>query len=405
MKTVRINASTQYDIFIGKGLLSELGQRTVSLGKAEKVCIVSDSNVWPLYGEAVRSSLLEAGLEVTEFVFPAGEEQKNGSTYLSLLNFLAENRLTRSDLVAALGGGVVGDLAGFAAATYLRGIRLIQLPTTLLAAVDSSVGGKTAIDLSAGKNLAGAFHQPSLVLCDTDCLNSLPVEIFRAGCAEIIKYGILYDRELFSYLAEAGMDFDRHTVIARCAALKGEAVEADEFDTGARMKLNLGHTIGHGVEAASHFAVSHGCAVAIGTAIVSRSACAYGFCTAETRDEILRVLDRFGLPTAEMVAEMVDYANATLRAAGYKPYYLYRQKYMSGSFENVGWSRDGLDSLYNIYMMEEVHTILSLGGGGMNKVNLPGGKLQRFHNPKFPEQYISQLDSVLTQKEEIFKLF
>ena len=298
MKTVRIQASTQYDILIGPGLLSQLGTRVAALGRAGKVCIVSDSNVWPRFGEAARRELQNAGLEVTHFIFPAGEEHKNGSTYLSLLNHLAENRLSRSDLVVALGGGVVGDLAGFAAATYLRGIRLIQIPTTLLAAVDSSVGGKTAIDLPAGKNLAGAFHQPSLVLCDTECLDSLPVEIFREGCAEAIKYGILYDPELLRYLAETGLDFDRETVIARCVELKGRAVEADEFDTGARMKLNLGHTIGHGVEAASHFGISHGKAVAIGTAIVTRAACEYGFCTAQTRDAILLVLERFGLPLA-----------------------------------------------------------------------------------------------------------
>lgn len=173
-------------------------------------------------------------------------------------------------MVVALGGGVVGDLAGFAAASYLRGIRFIQVPTTLLAAVDSSVGGKTAIDLPAGKNLAGAFCQPSLVLCDTDTLNSLPLDIFRDGCAEVIKYGVLYDPKLFAHLEEKGLSFDREAVITRCVELKRDVVMEDEFDTGARMKLNLGHTVGHGVEAKSHFAISHGKAVAIGMAIVSR---------------------------------------------------------------------------------------------------------------------------------------
>ena len=194
MNTVTVRASKQYDILIGSGLLPTLGAEAKKLGKAQKVCVISESNVYPLYGAAVEESLKSAGFSVVSYVFPAGEESKNGQVFLDLLNFLAENRLTRSDMVVALGGGVVGDLAGFAAASYLRGIRFIQVPTTLLAAVDSSVGGKTAIDLPAGKNLAGAFCQPSLVLCDTDTLNSLPLDIFRDGCAEVIKYGVLYDR-------------------------------------------------------------------------------------------------------------------------------------------------------------------------------------------------------------------
>lgn len=291
MKIVTVSASKTYDIQIGSGLLSALGAEAAKLGKAKKVCIVSETNVWPLYGKAARESMETAGFEVVSFVFPAGEESKNGMTYLQLLNFLAENKLTRSDLIVALGGGVVGDLAGFAAASYLRGIRFIQVPTTLLAAVDSSVGGKTAIDLPAGKNLAGAFCQPSLVLCDIDTLNTLSDDIFRDGCAEVIKYGILYDPVLFSHLEEKGLAFDREAVIQRCVELKRDVVMEDEFDTGARMKLNLGHTVGHGVEAKSHFGISHGKAVAIGTAIVSRaSGC-------PDADRILAILKQFGLPT------------------------------------------------------------------------------------------------------------
>lgn len=291
MNTVTVNASTTYDILIGSGLLPTLGQEVSKLGKMKKICIVSETTVWPLYGEAARNALEQAGFEVVSFVFPAGEASKNGQTWLELLNFLAENKLTRSDLIVALGGGVVGDLAGFAAASYLRGIRFVQVPTTLLAAVDSSVGGKTAIDLPAGKNLAGAFCQPSLVLCDIDTLNTLPDDVFQDGCAEVIKYGILYDPELFSQLEEQGLSFDREAVISRCVELKRDVVMEDEFDTGARMKLNLGHTIGHGVEAKSQFAISHGKAVAIGTAIVSRaSRCA-------DCDRILSILNTFGLPS------------------------------------------------------------------------------------------------------------
>ena len=290
MRTVTVNASKSYDILIGGGLLSSLGEKAKTLGKAKKICIVSESTVWPLYGEAAVRSLEGAGFFVISYLFPAGEESKNGETFLNLLNFLAENQLTRADMIVALGGGVVGDLAGFAAASYLRGIRYIQVPTTLLAAVDSSVGGKTAIDLPAGKNLAGAFWQPSLVLCDTDTLSSLPEDIFRDGCAEVIKYGILYDPVLFSHLEKNGLRFDREAVIARCVELKRDVVMADEFDTGERMKLNLGHTIGHGIEAKSKFRISHGKAVATGMAIVSRaSGCV------DTR-RILNILQFFGLP-------------------------------------------------------------------------------------------------------------
>ena len=292
MNTVTVSASKKYDILIGSGLLSIIGPEAAKLSKAKTVCIVSETNVFPLYGKIVESSLKDAGFTVVSYVFPAGEESKNGTTYLSLLNFLAENRLTRSDLLVALGGGVTGDLTGFAAATYLRGIRFIQIPTTLLAAVDSSVGGKTAIDLSAGKNLAGAFCQPSLVICDTDTLTTLPADIFRDGCAEVIKYGILYDPILFSHLEEKGLYFDRETVITRCVELKRDVVMEDEFDTGARMKLNLGHTIGHGVEARSNFSLSHGKSVAIGIAIVCRASS----CPDTAR--ILALLTRFGLPIA-----------------------------------------------------------------------------------------------------------
>ena len=296
MKTVHVNASRNYDVLIGNGLLADLGRHAAAMKKVKKVCIVSDANVWSFYGKSAKSSLIDAKLETVEFIFPAGEEQKNAETYLNLLNFLAENQLTRSDLIVALGGGVVGDLAGFAAATYLRGISFIQVPTTLLAMVDSSVGGKTAIDLPAGKNLVGAFYQPALVLCDLDCLQSLSVDIFRDGCAEVIKYGILYDPDLFAHLFHRGLDFDRETVIARCVELKRDVVAEDEFDTGARMKLNLGHTIGHGVEAQSHFEISHGKGVAIGMAIVSRAAAAYGICSQDTTNSILTILKKFELP-------------------------------------------------------------------------------------------------------------
>ena len=289
MKTVTVAASKTYDIHIGSGLLGTIGNRIQELGKVRKVCIVSDSNVFPLYGNPVLECLENAGFDVCSFVFPAGEASKNAHTYLELLNFLAENAVTRDDLILALGGGVVGDLAGFAAATYLRGIRFVQVPTTVLAAVDSSVGGKTAIDLPAGKNLVGAFCQPSLVVCDTDTLNTLPQEVFRDGCAEVIKYAILYDPDLFRLLEQTKLDFPREDVIARCVSWKRDVVMQDEFDTGLRMKLNLGHTIGHSIEKCSHFAISHGAAVAMGMAIMARGT----FCP--DADRIVKLIEAFGL--------------------------------------------------------------------------------------------------------------
>lgn len=310
MKTITVSASKEYAVKIGSGLLGALGAEIRAVCKATKAAIISDSHVYPIYGETAKKSLLNAGFDVVEFVFPAGEASKNGQVFLEILNFLAENHLTRSDCVIALGGGVVGDITGFAASAYLRGIAYIQVPTTLLAAVDSSVGGKTAIDLPAGKNLAGAFCQPRLVLCDTDALNTLPEDIFRDGCAEVIKYGVLYDPALFSQLEADGLGFDRESVIARCVELKRNVVTEDEFDTGERMKLNLGHTIGHGIEADSNFSLSHGKAVAIGMAIVARAGEKLGFCDGQTRDAIENILSIFCLPSTTTSNADAIYAHA-----------------------------------------------------------------------------------------------
>ena len=318
MKEILIKASKEYSVKIGSGLIKTLGDEILSLCKSQTVAIISDTNIWPIYGKTVANSLERAGFRVISYAFPAGEESKNGQTYLSILNFLAENKLTRSDCIIALGGGVVGDMTGFVAATYLRGIAYIQVPTTLLAAVDSSVGGKTAIDLNTGKNLAGAFYQPRLVLCDTDTLTSLPQDIFRDGCAEVIKYGILYDKQLFAHLQEKGIAFDREAVIARCVELKRDGVMEDEFDTGARMRLNLGHTIGHGVEARSQFTLSHGKAVAIGMAIVSRAAQTMQICSEEICKKIIEILENLGLPvtTDSTAQELFEYALSDKKRSG-----------------------------------------------------------------------------------------
>ena len=310
MNIINVTASASYDVIIGKGIMHEIGKYCKEIGSPNKVVIISDTNVWGLYGATTVKNLETAGLSVYNFVFEAGEESKNANTYLSILNYLAQKQITRSDMLIALGGGVVGDITGFAAATYLRGIAYIQVPTTLLAMVESSVGGKTAIDLPAGKNLVGAFYQPRLVLCDTEALNTLPDNIFRDGCAEVIKYGVLYDEKLFSHLSAQGICFDRESVISRCVELKRNVVSEDEFDNGARQMLNLGHTIGHSIEKESNFTISHGQAVAIGMAIVSKAGAAYGICKPETHSDIVSILGTFGLPVTTNYTCQTLYVNA-----------------------------------------------------------------------------------------------
>ncbi len=297
MKTITVNTAKAYPVIIGDNLFSGLDQYLSKLHTPCTTAIISDSNVWPVYGNIVSSAAEAAGFRVISYNFPAGEGSKNIQTYSKILEFLAQNHLTRSDLIIALGGGVTGDIAGFAAATYLRGIPYIQIPTSLLAMVDSSVGGKTAIDLPMGKNLVGAFYQPLAVLCDIQALQTLPKPIFRDGCAEVIKYGILYDHTLFDHLAKKGLDFDKEYVISRCVELKRDVVCLDEFDTGARQMLNLGHTFGHGIEAQSRFTVSHGQAVSIGMAVAARAAEALGLCPNADAQRITQVLAHFGLPT------------------------------------------------------------------------------------------------------------
>lgn len=297
MKTVKISVSKEYEVLIAHGLMDGCGElcRGV-LPRCRKAAVISDDNVAPIYLRRVTVSLEAAGFETVSFVFPHGESSKNGETYLNILNFLAEEQLTRSDALIALGGGVVGDITGFAAATYLRGIRFVQIPTSLLAMVDSSVGGKTAIDLPTGKNLAGAFCQPELVICDLESLSTLSPDFFTDGCAEVIKYGILRDRALFEHLESHGQDFDREYVISRCVELKRDYVTEDEFDTGLRMMLNLGHTVGHAIERCSAYAIPHGSAVAMGMAIVARACAKKGLCSEACSRHITHTLEKFSLP-------------------------------------------------------------------------------------------------------------
>ncbi len=298
MKKVHVPVSTPYDVAVGPGLLESLGKTVKSLcPKAGRYVLVTDTGAGPNWASMATDSLDSVGFAGDTFTLPQGEASKTAANLIDLLNFAAAHRTTRSDVFVALGGGMVGDLTGLAAATYMRGAAYIQCPTTLLAAVDSSVGGKTAVDLPAGKNLMGAFWQPRAVLCDTDTLTTLPEDVFTAGCAEVIKTAVLFDEPLFDLLAREGRSFDREAVITRCVEHKRDVVAEDEFDTGRRALLNLGHTLGHAAEAESSFALSHGQAVAIGLAVVCRAAAKTGICAADVPTRVDAILEKFGLPT------------------------------------------------------------------------------------------------------------
>ncbi len=272
MEQVRITASHDYDVLIGPGLLARAGAEIAKVVKPCKAAVITDDTVRILYGEAVVDSLRAAGFEPEIWAFPHGERQKTMPTLSAALEWLGSVELSRSDLVVALGGGVPGDLAGFAAAVYNRGTRFVQIPTTLLAAVDSSVGGKTAVDLAAGKNMAGAFHQPEIVLCDTDVIRALPAELKRDGLAEMLKYGVLCDPDLFAALHTSAWENRMEEVIARCVAIKRDYVAGDEQDNGQRQFLNLGHTFGHAVELCSGFTLTHGQGVGVGMVMAAKAA-------------------------------------------------------------------------------------------------------------------------------------
>ena len=309
MITIPVNAGSPYKVNIGSGIISTAGSEMKALGLSGKVLIVSDDNVAPLWLDTVRTSLTENGFEVSDFVIPHGEENKNAISLLSILNFAAENNFSRSDTFVALGGGVVGDLCGFAAAVYMRGIGFVQLPTSLLAAVDSSVGGKTAIDLDSGKNLAGAFHQPKLVICDTDCFETLPEEEISNGMGEVIKYGMFCDNELLNML---NGEFDIKEIVARCVAIKAKVVEADEFEKGERAFLNFGHTIAHAIELLSGYTVPHGSAVAAGMVAITKACVEKSICEKEALDILLSLLTKFNLPE-KFNFETNEIYNATLK--------------------------------------------------------------------------------------------
>ncbi|WP_337927678.1 3-dehydroquinate synthase [Anaerotignum lactatifermentans] len=312
MRSVTVKTSATYEVLIGSGLLQKAGEAVKKVISPCKAAIVTDSTVVHLYEETVRKSLTEAGFSVCTFVFPAGEASKNIHTLSHLLEFLAKEEMTRTDMIVALGGGVTGDLAGFGAAVYLRGIPFVQIPTTFLAAIDSSVGGKTAVDLEAGKNLAGAFYQPKLVLCDTDVLQTLPEVVFADGIAEALKYGVLGDAALFEKIAGGDFRQDLEEIIETCVSMKRDVVEEDEFDTGKRQLLNLGHTFGHAIEQKSHFQMTHGHAVAIGMHLIAKAAEAKGIAEKGTAAAIAKALEQNQLPK-ETTFSPAEVAEGTLR--------------------------------------------------------------------------------------------
>lgn len=313
MPTVPVKlGSRSYQILISGGLLDELGGRArASLGaNCRRAVLVSNITVGNIYRERSVRSLKRAGFKVHSFSIGDGERFKSLRTAESLFGFLIEHGIERSDVIVALGGGVVGDLAGFVAATYLRGIRLVQVPTTLLAQIDSSVGGKTAVNHALGKNLIGAFYQPSLVVIDPDVLGTLPARQTQAGLYEAIKYGVILDRRLFNSISEnidqlKNLDSTRlELLIARCCSLKAGVVERDEREGGLRKILNFGHTVGHALEAVSRYRrFLHGEAVAHGMRAASRIAERLGLLNGADRERIDAAIAGVGkLPAAGTLA-------------------------------------------------------------------------------------------------------
>lgn len=298
MNTVKVNASKAYNIYIGSDILDSVGERIANELGICSAAVITDDNVNALYADRVISSLEKAGFRTVKFVFPHGEESKGIGVYSEILNFLAQNHITRTDMLISLGGGIPGDMGGFAAATFLRGIKFVQIPTTLLAAVDSSVGGKTAVNLEAGKNLVGAFYQPDMVICDYTTLDTLPDEIFADGCAEVIKYGAIMDRSFLDFLKENDIKENIEYVITRCVEMKRDIVNEDEKETGIRAILNFGHTIGHAIEINSAFEISHGSAVAIGMIIAAKGAYKMGYCDTDISGEISELLIKNNLPVS-----------------------------------------------------------------------------------------------------------
>ncbi len=304
--------TTKSRLYLGTNILENtLPHLCKSLSHDAKVAIITDSTVYDLYASQVTEILKSAGITPYVYAFPAGESSKTLATVESIYQFLAENGFSRTHPVVALGGGVVGDTVGFAAATYLRGIPSIQIPTTLLAQVDSSVGGKCGVDLSCGKNLVGAFNQPNYVLIDTSLLSTLPADVFTDGMGEVVKYGCILDKDLFENLEQNPISETLTDVITTCVSLKRDVVEKDEHDLGLRMLLNFGHTIGHAIETCANYTTySHGQCVARGMVAAVRIGVKLGITAPETLPRLCSVLKKYGLETdipypPEMLADVL----------------------------------------------------------------------------------------------------
>ncbi len=293
LKEIPIETGKPYSVFVGNGILHTIGSRIKSLKGVLKVGILTDDIVEKLYLSHVVKSIEECGFTVFTYVIKNGEESKNLENFGKIHNFLAESGFSRSDVIVALGGGVVGDLCGFVASTYMRGIKFVQVPTTLLAQIDSSVGGKTAVDLPYGKNLVGSFYQPCFVVCDIDVLSTLPTEIFQDGLFEMAKYGVLIGGEFFQKLKGDFMG-NLPWLIEKSIEYKGEIVKADEFENGDRKLLNLGHTIAHGIEKLSNYTISHGKAVGMGLREMARICHKNGLLDGGTLVEIGAMLENLG---------------------------------------------------------------------------------------------------------------
>ena len=311
MKTIHVNTGRKYDILLEHNILDKAGEYIRPLTKALRAVVVSDTNVAPLYAGRVESSLRDKGFETSRFVFPAGEEYKRLSTIEKMYDHFYKHDITRTDIVIALGGGVTGDMAGFAAASYLRGIDFVQIPTSLLSQVDSSVGGKTGVDLSWGKNLVGAFWQPILVLIDPETLSTLPERFFRDGMGEVIKYGCIRSSSLFDKLSENNAKDIIDDIIAECVSIKRDVVENDERDTGERAILNFGHTLGHALEKLNGYSgLTHGEAVAAGSMLITQASEAKGLTRPGTCERLEKLLTQYSLPT-DSAFPMKDIIGAT----------------------------------------------------------------------------------------------
>ena len=296
MEKIRIETAKPYDILIEAGLIRRAGEFIREVIEPCKICVVTDSNVADLYATDLLIALSDAGYDPCVFRFEAGEASKTTSTVTDLVEYMGRKELTRSDAVVALGGGVTGDIAGFAASVYMRGIRYVQMPTSLLACLDSSVGGKTGVNLSAGKNFVGTFWQPSMVLCDYSLLSTLPKELWLDGIAEAVKCAAIMDAELFNYLGNVSPE--NRLIIKKCVEIKAGVVAKDEREEGLRAILNFGHTIGHAIEKCSEYTITHGHAVAIGMVVISRAAYNKGMCRENFSVPLSNLLGKYGLPVS-----------------------------------------------------------------------------------------------------------